>query len=55
MEANENRKFDRIGHGGAAPAALSAVEQIERLHELLTRGAITPAQYEAEKARVLGP
>lgn len=52
MEANENRKFDRVGGGG--PAGLTAVEQIEKLHDLLTRGAITPAQYDAEKARLLG-
>lgn len=52
MEENENRKFDRIRH--PAPAALSPVEQVERLHGLLQQGAITPAQYEAEKARILG-
>lgn len=52
MEANENRKFDRVGGGG--PAGLTAVEQIEKLHDLLTRGAITAAQYDAEKARLLG-
>lgn len=51
MEANENRKFDRI----AAPsAALSPVEQVERLHDLLIDGAITQEQFEAEKARILG-
>ena len=56
MEANENRKFDRVGQGhGYAPAPeLSAVEQLERLHALYEKGALTAAQYEAEKARVLG-
>lgn len=60
MEANENRKFDRIGqgHGGPGfapqPQALSSVEQLERLHALYEKGALTAAQYEAEKARVLG-
>ncbi len=55
MEANENRKFDRArGEGPTATAGLSAVEQVERLHDLLNKGAITPAQFESEKARILG-
>jgi uncharacterized membrane protein YdbT with pleckstrin-like domain len=50
MESNENRKFDRI----RAPAGgLSVAEQLEKLHELVEQGALTPAQYEAEKARLL--
>lgn len=57
MEANENRKFDRAGaanrnaggHGG-----LSTAEQLEKLHDLLSQGALTPAQFEAEKAKLLG-
>jgi uncharacterized membrane protein YdbT with pleckstrin-like domain len=50
MESNENRKFDRI----RSPAGgLSVAEQLEKLHELVERGALTPAQYEAEKARLL--
>jgi uncharacterized membrane protein YdbT with pleckstrin-like domain len=53
MEDNENRKFDRV-RAPAPTAGLSPVEQIERLHGLLQQGAITPAQYEAEKARILG-
>lgn len=53
MEANENRKFDRV-RAPAPVAGLSPVEQVERLHGLLQQGAITPAQYEAEKARILG-
>lgn len=56
MEANENRKFDRAGaaNRNAAGAGLSTAEQVEKLHELLSKGAITPAQFEAEKARLLG-
>jgi uncharacterized membrane protein YdbT with pleckstrin-like domain len=52
MEANENRKFDR----SRAPASpgISAAEQVEKLHTLLQQGAITQAQYEAERARLLG-
>ncbi|HEU5150965.1 MAG TPA: PH domain-containing protein [Iamia sp.] len=53
MEENENRKFDRV-RAPAPTAGLSPVEQVERLHGLLQQGAITPAQYEAEKARILG-
>lgn len=53
MEANENRKFDRVRHPGPA-ASLTPVEQVERLHGLLQQGAITPAQFEDEKARILG-
>lgn len=53
MEGNENRKYDRA-RASAPLATLSPVEQVERLHVLLQEGAITPAQYEAEKARILG-
>ncbi|QYG92621.1 PH domain-containing protein [Iamia sp. SCSIO 61187] len=53
MEDNENRKFDRV-RAPAPLATLSPVEQVERLHGLLQQGAITPAQYEAEKSRILG-
>ncbi len=51
MEDNENRKFDRIG---SRSAGLSVAEQLEKLHELSQRGAISPAQFEAEKAKLLG-
>ena len=56
MEANENRKFDRAGaaNRAAAGSGLSTAEQVEKLHDLLNKGAITPAQFEAEKARLLG-
>lgn len=53
MEANENRKFDR-GRGDGPRGSLSVAEQLEMLHDLLTKGALTQAQYEAERARVLG-
>ncbi|WCO65463.1 PH domain-containing protein [Iamia majanohamensis] len=54
MEANENRKFDRARGGPAASQGLSSVEQVERLHDLLSRGALTQEQFEAERARILG-
>jgi uncharacterized membrane protein YdbT with pleckstrin-like domain len=52
IEANENRKFDRMGPAGGR--GLSSAEQLEKLHDLVTKGAITPAQFEAEKARIFG-
>jgi len=51
MEHNENRKFDRVGAGGTA---MSVAEQLEKLHGLLQQGALTQAQYEAQKAKLLG-
>ena len=51
MEANENRKFDRISGGQAAP---TAADELAKLHDLLTRGAISQAEYDAQKARLLG-
>ena len=57
MEANENRKFDRIGGhvdrlniGGGG---LSVAEQLEKLDDLRTRGVITPEEFEAQKAALL--
>lgn len=52
IEANENRKFDRLGPTGGP--GLSSAEQLEKLHDLVTKGAITPTQFEAEKARIFG-
>jgi uncharacterized membrane protein YdbT with pleckstrin-like domain len=51
MENNENRKFDRISGGHAAP---SAADELAKLHDLLSRGAISQAEYDAQKARLLG-
>jgi len=55
IEAHENRRADRMaGSRGAATAAgLSVPEQLEKLHQLLQQGAINPAEYEAQKARLL--
>ena len=52
MEANENRKFDRIGArtgGGGA----SIPEQIEQLDELRRRGVLSDAEFDAKKAELL--
>jgi uncharacterized membrane protein YdbT with pleckstrin-like domain len=51
MEQNENRKFDRLGHG-AAPS-LSIPEQIEKLAELHRQGVLTQAEFESKKKQLL--
>jgi uncharacterized membrane protein YdbT with pleckstrin-like domain len=56
IEANENRRSDRsagVRGGSAGPAGLSVPEQLEKLHQLLQQGALSPAEYEAQKARLL--
>ena len=58
MEANENRKFDRIGDreapaAPAPPAAPDAAEQIRKLAELRDQGHISPEEFEAKKAQLL--
>ena len=50
MEANENRKFDRVGdrsHGDSIPA------QISQLDDLRARGVLTEAEFQAKKADLL--
>jgi uncharacterized membrane protein YdbT with pleckstrin-like domain len=54
MEASENRRFDRIGHAGAAPAHDESIPgQIDRLDDLRRKGAITEAEFQAKKAELL--
>jgi len=57
-EDNENRKYDRIGANAeravAGGGGLSVAEQLEKLEGLRDRGSITPEQYEAQKAQLLG-
>ncbi len=51
MEANENRKFDRVGSNmNAAP---SIPDQIEKLDDLRRRGVLTDEEFEAKKADLL--
>jgi len=54
MEANENRKFDRIGRvgGGGSPGA-SVPEQIAQLDALRQQGVLTDAEFQAKKAELL--
>lgn len=59
MEANENRKFDRMntafggGPGGPPPAAPNIAEQIEKLAELHQRGVLSDSEYQQKKAELL--
>jgi uncharacterized membrane protein YdbT with pleckstrin-like domain len=56
MEANDQRRFRAAGGAVATGVAsgASVPEQLEKLHALVERGAITPEEYEAKKAELLG-
>jgi membrane protein YdbS with pleckstrin-like domain len=43
----------QVPGGTAAPASADATEQLEKLHDLLTKGAITQAEYDSKKAELL--
>jgi uncharacterized membrane protein YdbT with pleckstrin-like domain len=51
IEANENRKFDRINAGG--PVAESIPDQIAKLDQLRQQGALTQAEFDAKKQELL--
>jgi uncharacterized membrane protein YdbT with pleckstrin-like domain len=68
MEANENRKFDRIGARDAAPPAAAAApvpptqpapsggaipEQLDKLDDLRKRGVISEEEFAQKKAELL--
>ena len=53
MENNENRKFDRVRGAGRRVRALDGRAAREAPRPV-QQGALTPAQYEAEKAKLLG-
>ena len=55
MEANENRKYDRVGRNlTAGPGqGLSIPEQIEKLDELRQKGIISPEEFERKKTELL--
>lgn len=50
MEANENRKFDRVNPG---PAVESIPEQIAQLDRLRQQGALTQAEFDTKKQQLL--
>ena len=51
MEANENRKFDRIGTH--APVAESIPDQIAKLDQLRQQGVLTQAEFDQKKQQLL--
>lgn len=53
IEANENRRFDRIAGGGGGRPAVSVADELMKLDELRSRGVITEEEFAAEKARLL--
>ena len=53
MEMNENRKFDRIGNQGGAPAGGGIAEQIQQLDSLRQQGLISESEFRAKKADLL--
>ncbi|HEY9558479.1 MAG TPA: PH domain-containing protein [Acidimicrobiales bacterium] len=54
MEANENRKFDRVGANNPNLGAASIPAQIEQLDDLRQRGLISEAEFQTKKAELLG-
>lgn len=55
MEADEAKDHEAIGRAarGGGGGGLSMPEQLEKLHQLHQSGAITDAEYEAQKAKLL--
>ena len=59
MEANENRKYDRMGAvahgptGAPAAAAPSIADQVNQLAQLRDQGHLTEAEFQAKKAELL--
>jgi uncharacterized membrane protein YdbT with pleckstrin-like domain len=54
MEAYENRRVDRMAGARGGPAGLSVAEQLEKLHDLLQRGALSQEEFERQKRALLG-
>ncbi|HEU5082329.1 MAG TPA: PH domain-containing protein [Acidimicrobiales bacterium] len=52
IEANENRKFDRIGRGGGSGG--SVADELAKLDELRRAGVLSEEEFTAQKARLLG-
>ncbi|MCB1005482.1 MAG: PH domain-containing protein [Acidimicrobiales bacterium] len=56
MEEDERKDHEAIGRaarGGGGGGGLSVAEQLEKLHELHQSGALSDAEYEAQKAKLL--
>ena len=55
IEANENRKFDRIGAAPARTDSASVADELAKLDDLRSRGVISETEFAAQKARLLNP
>lgn len=55
MEADEQKDHEAIGRAAASGGGggLSVAEQLEKLHQLHQSGALSDAEYEAQKAKLL--
>jgi uncharacterized membrane protein YdbT with pleckstrin-like domain len=53
MEANENRKFDRVKSGPSAAPAESIPDQIAKLDQLRQQGALTQEEFDTKKQQLL--
>ena len=54
MEADEAQDHEAIGHAArGGSTGLSVAEQLEKLHQLHRDGALSDAEYEAQKAKLL--
>ncbi|MCO8127033.1 PH domain-containing protein [Acidimicrobiia bacterium EGI L10123] len=54
IEANENRKFDRIGQGHGGGGSGSVADELAKLDELRRNGILSEEEFAAQKARLLG-
>jgi uncharacterized membrane protein YdbT with pleckstrin-like domain len=54
IEANENRKFDRIGQGHGGGGSSSVADELAKLDELRRNGILSEEEFAAQKARLLG-
>lgn len=54
IEANENRKFDRIGRGGGVASSGSIADELAKLDRLRRDGVLSEAEFTAQKSKLLG-
>jgi uncharacterized membrane protein YdbT with pleckstrin-like domain len=54
IEANENRKFDRIGRSSGGVVGGSVADELAKLDELRRSGVLSEEEFAAQKARLLG-
>jgi uncharacterized membrane protein YdbT with pleckstrin-like domain len=54
MEANEDRKYDRLRGGGGESAPTSVADELAKLEDLRARGVLSDEEFAAQKTRLLG-